>query len=1036
MHTLKLGILKDMHKQLPKYCIIAKKDIGVWEYTRGMFLGEDGYKMEDFKGEIRSGDRWHAGYDSAHFFKASVTVPEEMDGLSIRAELAVGGESLVKCNGKFVAGCTSREWLPDRKQVDLGVHKAGDVLTFEIEATVDSMSFCDAAMDGAEYQDCLFGETSIFAVDAECEGYYIDIEVAFDALGFIKDEHIKSKVYAAVDDSLHIVDYDFEPAQVRKSIVEARKFYLKKISEINWSAQSKVILTGHSHIDVAWLWRIQESIRKSARTFTNVTSLMDLYPEMTFGQSQAVLYQMMKDHYPEIFEKIKEKVAAGQWDICGNVWVEADTNIASGEALIRQVLYGTEFFRNEFGKVSKTYWLPDCFGFTWALPQIINGCGMENFITSKLSYNDTTKFPYSMFMWQGNNGDRVYAHLMRPAYNCHYRVDEIMTVDEECNNKSELNTAMSMYGYGDGGGGPTRNMLERGRRLQNFPGLPKTEIGHVDEFFETFHGKEDELPVWNGEMFYENHRGTFTSQAFVKKNNRKGEFLFTRDEMLSVFAEKLLGKEYPKEEIEKGWRILMTNQFHDILPGSSIHAVFEDCRRDYAKMNEIANSVKDDVFAALNAIVEAPENSIKVWNLTNVESCEPIEVEGVPENMYPVDADGNRLHSYYNDRKLIFTPFLNPLAPMSCTVFTLVPETDADNELYDNDKTVLENIHLRVKLDENGIITSIYDKHEKRECLDGRGNILTVSLDKCIHETAWNLELNYHKKMWELTEAESIEVAESNFLRKIIRIKRKFHKSTITQDIILYRNGNSVVFDTTVDWHESDKVLKAGFDVAVIDTDATYEIAHGAAKRPTHWNTLYDLTRFEVAAHKWADLSEGGYGCSIINDCKYGYDIHNSHMRITLMRAPTCPDRTGDHGINTFKYAFHPHSGDWRTDTPQEALAFNVPPVAFYNAQATTGAIESGNSFVSITTDDDGDFINQKNISIDTIKKAQDGRGYIIRVVEQEQKRGKATLNWSFGFDKVIECNMIEEDKAEIAQNGNSFEFEFKPFEVKTFRIV
>ncbi|MBQ4626889.1 MAG: hypothetical protein IJB45_06530, partial [Clostridia bacterium] len=571
MHTLKIGILKDMHKQLPKYCIIAKKDIGIWEYTKGIFLGDDGYQMDDFKGEIKTGDRWHAGYDSAHFFKASVTVPEEMDGLSIRAELAVGGESLVKCNGRFVAGCTSRESLPDRKQVDLGIHKAGDVLTFEIEATVDSMSFCDAAMDGAEYQDCLFGETSIFAVDAECEGYYVDIEVAFDALNFIKDEHIKSKVYAAVDDSLHIVDYDFEPEQVRKSIAEARKFYLKKISEINWSPQSRVILTGHSHIDVAWLWRIQESIRKSARTFTNVTSLMDLYPEMTFGQSQAVLYQMMKDHYPEIFAKIKEKVAAGQWDICGNVWVEADTNIASGEALIRQVLYGTEFFKTEFGKVSKTYWLPDCFGFTWALPQIISGCGMENFITSKLSYNDTTKFPYSMFMWQGNNGDKVYAHLMRPAYNCHYRVDEIMTVDEECNNKSELNTAMSMYGYGDGGGGPTRNMLERGRRLQNFPGLPKTEIGHVDDFFETFHGKEDELPVWNGEMFYENHRGTFTSQAFVKKNNRKGEFLFTRDEMLSVFAEKLLGKKYPKEEIEKGWRILMTNQFHDILPGSSIH---------------------------------------------------------------------------------------------------------------------------------------------------------------------------------------------------------------------------------------------------------------------------------------------------------------------------------------------------------------------------------------------------------------------------------------------------------------------------------
>ncbi len=1022
MHTLKIGILKDMHKQLPKYCVVAKKDIGVWEYTKGSFLG-DRYEMSDFKGEIKSGDRWFPAYDSAHFFKASVVVPEEMNGLNIRAKLAVGGEALVKCNGKFVAGCTSRDIIPDRAEVDLGIHKAGETLCFEIEATVDSMSFCDPAMDGAEYQDCYFGETSIFAVDSECEGYYTDIEVAFDALNFIKDEHIKSKVYAAVDDSMHIVDYDFEPSQVRKSIAEARKYYLQKIAEIDWSAQSKVILTGHSHIDVAWLWRIQESIRKSARTFTNVTSLMDIYPEMTFGQSQAVLYQMMKDHYPEIYAKIKEKVAAGQWDICGNVWVEADTNIASGEALIRQVLYGTEFFKKEFGKVSKTYWLPDCFGFTWALPQIIKGCGMENFITSKLSYNDTTKFPYNMFMWQGNNGDKIYAHLMRPSYNCNFRVDEIMTADEECNNKSELNTSMSMYGYGDGGGGPTRNMLERGRRLQNFPGLPKTEIGHVDDFFKTYHGKENELPVWNGEMFYENHRGTFTSQAFVKKNNRKGEFLFTRAEMLSVFAEIFLGREYPKEELEKGWRILMTNQFHDILPGSSIHEVFEDCRRDYAVMNKIGEDIYNGALNALGGAVTADKNSITVWNLTSANSYEPIEVEGVPEGMYVSTSDGLSLPCAYTDGKFMFLP--DELEPMSCKTFKLI-EGECIYSPVEAEKDYIENAVLRVELNENGNITSIYDKLNERESIDGRGNILTVSLDKCIHETAWNLELNYHKKMWEL-KAESIEVVERNAVRSVIRAVYPFNKSKITQDIILYQNGESVVFDTTVDWHESDKVLKAGFDVAVIDTDATYEIAHGATKRPTHWNTAYDLTRFEVAAHKWADLSEGGYGCSIINDCKYGYDIHNSHMRITLMRAPTCPDRTGDHGINTFKYAFHPHAEDWRNDTVQTAHTFNVPPVAVYNAEATNGKIPAEAPFVSLS---------EKNVMIDAIKKAQDGRGYIVRVVEQEQKRGTVSLGWCFGFEKVIECNMIEEDIAEIASDNTEFEFAIKPFEVKTFRIV
>ncbi|MBQ2694421.1 MAG: alpha-mannosidase [Clostridia bacterium] len=1023
MHTIKPHVLRDdMFKQLKQYCILFKKEIPVWEHTRGMFLG-DRYEMEDFKGEIKTGDIWYAGYDSAHFFKASITVPEEMDGLELRANFSVGGEALVKCNGKYISGCTSRFTIPDRTEVALGVHKAGEVLNFEIEATIDSMDFCDAAMDGAKFAEFRFGETCIFVADKECEGYYLDLEVAFDALNYIKDEHIHSKVYAAVDDSMHTVDYDFDEPVVRESIARARKLYLERIAAIEWSAQSRVMLTGHSHIDVAWLWRIQESIRKSARTFSNVTSLMDDYPEMTFGQSQAVLYQMMKDHYPDIYEKIKEKVAAGQWDICGNVWVEADTNIASGEALIRQVLYGTEFFKKEFGKVSKTYWLPDCFGFTWALPQIINGCGMQNFITSKLSYNDTTKFPYNMFMWQGNNGDRVYAHLMRPSYNCHYNVEEIMTADKECNNKSDLNTAMSMYGYGDGGGGPTRNMLERGRRLQNFPGLPKTEIGHVDDFFETYKGHEDELPVWNGEMFYENHRGTFTSQAFVKKNNRKGEYLFTRAEMLCVLVEKLLGKEYPKEEIEKGWRILMTNQFHDILPGSSIHEVFEDCRRDYAVMNKIGEDIYNGALKALSGAVTADKNSITVWNLTNAKSYEPIEVEGVPAGMYVATADGLSLPCAYIGERFVFLP--DCLEPMSCKTFKLI-EGECIYAPVDAETNLLENANLRVELDENGIITSIYDKINEREALDGRGNILTISLDKCVHETAWNLELNYQKKMWEL-KADNIEVVESNAVRGVLRVHYTFNKSTISQDVILYQNGETVVFDTTVDWHESDKVLKAGFDVAVIDTDATYDIAHGAAKRPTHWNTAYDLTRFEVAAHKWADLSEGGYGCSIINDCKYGYDIHNSHMRITLMRAPTCPDRTGDHGINTFKYAFYPHAEDWRNETVQKAIAFNVPPVAVYNAEKIDGIASDEIKLVEGAG---------KNLAVDAVKKAQDGRGYIIRFVEEEQKRGKHSVKLGFGFEKVYECNMIEEDKRGIECSDNGFEFEIKPFEVKTFRVV
>ncbi len=1028
MLTPKPDVLKDMYHQLRKYCAAEKRDLSLWKYSHAMFEQGEYSPLED-RGEIRLGDHWYTGYDEAHFFSTEFVVPESMAGKELHLEINIGGESLVKVNGKFVGSVSSLRSAPERGTIVLNEKfNAGDVLKIEMETGVNSMEFCDPAMDGATQTEYTFSTAYVLVPDYECEGYWYDLEVAFEALDFIKDEHIHSLVYKAIDDSLHVVDYDFDEPQVRQSIAAARKLYGEMLAKIPWSATSKVILTGHSHIDVAWLWRIQESIRKSARTFSNVVNLMDKYPEMTFGQSQAVLYDMVKKHYPDIYEQIKEKVANGQWDICGNVWVEADTNVASGEALIRQVLYGTEFFQNEFGKVSKTYWLPDCFGFTWALPQIIKRCGMTNFITSKLSYNDTNKFPFRMFRWQGNDGTQVMAHLMHPGYNGVFSVNELMIADRECNNKEQLDTAMGMYGFGDGGGGPTNWMLERGKRLQNFPGLPKAEIGHVDDFFEITAQKAEELPVWNGEMYYENHRGTFTSQAFVKKNNRRGEYAIERNEMLGVIAQKICGAEYQKAKIETAWQLLLTNQFHDILPGSSIHEVFEDCKKEYALLRKMNAELKNELLALLNAQVKTEGDSIVCWNLLSCENDMPVQVEMADNSLVPLGADGKALpHTFEkaeNGYTLTFTPD-EPLPVFGCKVFKL-GKAEAEYDSVTATESLLENSKLKITLDENGIITSIYDKINSREALDGKGNLLTVALDKCVHETAWNLELNYKKKVWELEKAESIAVLEANAQRGVIETVRTFNKSKITQKIILNRNSDVVLFDTEVDWHETDKVLKAEFNVAVIDTDATYNIAHGAIKRPTHWNTSFDYTRFEVAAHKWADLSEGGYGISLLNNCKYGYDIHNSRMRITLMRAPTCPDRTGDHGINTFVYALYPHKNGWQdAQTVKNGLKLNQPAIASV-VPAQSGSLESGWAMLEISSD---------NFAIDCIKPAQDGRGVIIRLAEEERRRGTAKLTWKLGGKIVTECNMIEQDEQEMPFDGESFEFSYKPFEVKTFRI-
>ena len=1028
MLTPKRGVLWDMYNQLRKYCAAEKHDLTVWSYNHAMF--EAGvYSPCENRGEIRLGDHWSTGYDEAHFFRTQFTVPESMAGKELRIEIEIGGEALVKVNGNFNGSVSASKYAPERGTIIIKErYNAGDVLNIELEAGVNSMEFCDPAMDGAKSMEYTFKTAYVWVADEACEGYWYDLEVAFQALDFIKDEHIYSLIYKAIDDSLHVVDYDFEEAEVRKSIAAARKVYGEQLAKIPWSATSSVIFTGHSHIDVAWLWRVQESIRKSARTFSNVVSLMDKYPEMTFGQSQAVLYDMVKKQYPELYEQIKEKVANNQWDICGNVWVEADTNVASGEALIRQILYGTEFFKKEFGKVSKTYWLPDCFGFTWALPQIISRSGMTNFITSKLSYNDTNKFPFNMFRWQGNDGTQVMAHMMHPGYNGVFSVSELMTSDRECNNKEQLDTAMQMYGYGDGGGGPTHWMLERGRRLQNFPGLPKAKVDHVDNFFDITAEKKEELPVWNGEMYYENHRGTFTSQAFVKKNNRRGEYALERNEMLSVIAGKICGVEYQKAKIEEAWKVLLTNQFHDILPGTSIHEVFEDCKKEYAELRKLNRELKNELLAALNANVKTDGDSIVCWNLVACENSLPVRLEVESDKLVPLGADSKALPCTFEKREngylMVFTPD-EPLPAFGCKVFKL-GEKQSEAAAVTATATLLENSKLKVVFDENGIITSVYDKVNSREALDGKGNLLTVALDKCIHETAWNLEINYKKKVWELEKAESVKVLESNSQRGVVEFVRKFNKSTITQKVILNRDSDMVLFDTEVDWHETDKVLKAEFNVAVIDTDATYNIAHGAIKRPTHWNTSFDYTRFEVAAHKWADLSEGGYGVSLLNDCKYGYDIHNSRMRITLMRAPTCPDRTGDHGISTFVYALYPHKNGWQdADTVKNGLCLNVPAVA-RAVSKQDGAVESGMSFVSV---EGGTF------AVDCIKPAQDGRGVIVRFAEEERRRGTAKVTWKLGGKTVTECNMIEEDETPVEFNGEAFEFTYRPFEVKTFRI-
>jgi len=747
---------------------------------------------------------------------------------------------------------------------------------------------------------------------------------------------------------------------------------------------------------------VNEITRKCARTFSNNLALMDVYPEFRFTQSQAAVYYFIKEYYPELWPRIKDKVKSGQWEITGNTWVEADTNIASGESLVRQLLYGREFFMKEFGVSSDIYWLPDCFGFTAALPQIIKRSGMKYFFTSKLNGNDTNEFPVSVFRWRSHSGDEVLAYMQKMSYNG--EADALYVTDVRKKNRQAdlVDTTLGCYGYGDGGGGCTYEMAERLRRYAKIPGMPEVKPGKAEEFFSDAEKAFAELPVWDGEMYYENHRGTFTSQAFVKENNRKGEFMLRDIELMGV-----LSGDYNKERIEKLWKLLLTNQFHDILPGTSIHEVFVNTKKEYAQLREEGTALKKALTEKLSADF-ADNNSVVVWNTLPRPVTGPVRVN-VPSEFNGIK---DALCSCKSENGENVIEFIAEDVPaVGCRRYFLTKDQNGSKGNIAVEYK-LENEYLKVELNENGEIISLYDKLNGFEALEGTGNVLSVSHDKPIHESAWNLENDYKMHMDILKKADSVEIIENSAVKGVIRVIHKYNTSVITQDITLYAGAKRLDFVTHTLWNEREKVL------------STFNVAHGAVERPTFANNPFETAMFECCAHKWVDLSESGRGVALLNNCKYGHDLSGNIMRITLMRGPVCPDPYGDIGEQDFVYSVYPHSGEWHSSgVTKEADKLNQPLTALYFAEGKGNKTE--HSFISLSHD---------NVSLEAVKQAQNGRRIIIRVNETEKKHTSAILKLPFAASKIYECNLMEEDET-LLPAGNEISFRIKPFEVKTFRI-
>lgn len=1053
-------------KVLKELCAGQRVQIPAWHTRSGMMYCEDG--IVKYRGvtsgepDLHPGDTWECRDDFTRWFSADVTIPDSFAGMPAALDLSLGGEGIVRADGKIIFSLTqcrdAEDWV-NRSRVMLAESaEAGRVYHVEVETHLNYGEFAGRRVAGAESEVYTIRRSDLITVDRAAEDYYFALNTAFHALltlrnpldaiakspskvpyrisefldGCNRDSYYYDRVRDAVACSASALDFDLGREALRASVPEAARILDEKLAAVPNGPHALVKLVGQAHIDTAWLWPIRESIRKTAQTFANVVSLMDQYPDLTFAFSQPQLFEYLKENYPELYEQVKEKVREGRFELVGNSWVEMDTNLPSGESLVRQLLYGRAFFRKEFGKCSDVFWMPDVFGYTWALPQIIKRSGMKYFYTSKLNNNDDNRFPFSLFRWQGIDGTQVTSYLQRMGYNSDTNPESIAAIYARFDQKGLSDESLLTFGHGDGGGGPTFEMLETQKHMKCFPGFPKTEMSTSESFFRGTDASASALPVWNDEMYYEFHRGTYTSQAFVKKGNRSCELLYRSAEMANAFAHADLAREYPYEELLRGYKIFLTNQFHDILPGSSVHPVYEDVRLRFRKALGIGEELRAQADAALAEKAGGGADCAVVFNdLSNVRSgMVSVSLKGTRwENAGAVSAaapDGTVCPGEMKDGVLTF--FAPEMPPLGYAAFSLRGEKAPVREPARAGLREMENRFFRISLDENGNLTQLTDKRCGREVFSGPSNVLKVFEDKPGGESAWNIDREYQNKEWALTRAQSVRVEKESGLSASVRVVRRFHDSEITQDIVIYSDVPRIDFITHAEWQESEKLLKAEFNADILSSRAAYEIQFGAIERTTHDNTSYDRTKFEVSGHKWADLSEGAYGLSILNDCKYGYDIRGGRMRISLLRAPVNPDPTGDRGPHDFTYSIFPHEGDWRTaGTVSAAYSLNAPFRSVFRAQAGEGTLPAVKSYASC---------DRPNVILDTVKCAEDGNGVILRVYESIGAKTNVVLTTAFGAKSVTETNLMEENETAVPAENGSFRFTIRPFEVKTFRLA
>jgi alpha-mannosidase len=1017
---------------------------------------------------------------STHWFRIQVKIPDHWNKAKepILFKWDLGNEGLIFLeNGEAVVGLSGEE----RREWDLPAEwRDGQWHQFYIETSCNGM-FGNAdpnnniqPPDDNRYFDLVSADLVWPNVNAR--SLHIDFWVIADAAReFPQDSWQKHKAREVAN---RIIDA-FDPSNADESILKGREI-AKEFIGVNVDSHkvydSKlptfVEALGNCHIDTAWLWPYAETRRKIGRSWSTQLDLLKKYPEYRFVASQAQQFKWLLEDYPDIFEKVKAAIKQGSFIPIGGSWVENDTNMPTGEAIVRQFLAGQRFFEAHLGQRSRTFWLPDTFGYSAQIPQLCRGAGMDRFLTQKLSWNNINNFPNTTFNWVALDGSQVICHM--PPDDTYTALANLGDVNKSLKNHKNLDVTQSgmlLFGFGDGGGGPTKEMLEKLRRCRGLSDtvgeLPRVHLGNtVDKFYDDIEKKTDggkKLVSWNGELYFEFHRGTYTSQSETKKGNRRSEIVLHDLEFISTLASlNNSSYKYPKKDIDDLWEDVLLNQFHDVLPGSSIEMVYDDAKAIYLNVFKRSERLVHEALAALNigAIAQSPESELISVNTMPWGRTELVEVKDL-ETLKGLDFAQSHKDSNLVLMTVPESGVAKPVAQASKNkVHKVTVKKIKEGVIEINNGRLIATIT-------GSLLTSLYDSKYKREVLTGPGNKLVLFDDQPLNWQAWDTEL-YSLDTSQDLGGEDVEqiIIKDGPLRGEIEVTQKIsEKSSITTRISLDAyveplEGDSseadatfVQFSSEIHWYEDCKFLKVEFPVDVYADTASYETQFGIVKRPTHYNTSWDVAKFEVCAHKWADLSDYTYGVSLLNDCKYGHSIHGNVMRLSLIRAPKAPDAHADMGVHSFRYALMPHKGPVSHHTVRAAYNFNHPLDAFYvprgndGVEASTLAPEKVLHTFGLVGDEGlvlsniKRFEDDKDVSRGDLPVRFDGQSAIIRVYDSLGGKARGFITSKRPIARAFKTNLLEDDLEAVdvltSDEDDIYRIpvEVRAFEVATYRL-